>query len=134
MRLSVGPGDTLLLPSAWPHAVSTPEAALAVGGCAAVLAVGAAPLRCGVLRWRWQCVWRVCRVGGMGGRSSHSRPQPCCPNAAGGNFLHALDFGALAGCYRRERRLGVTPKFQVPMRATLRCRPLSTPHCTPDLI
>jgi len=34
MRISVGPGDTLLLPSAWPHAVSTPEAALALGGWA----------------------------------------------------------------------------------------------------
>lgn len=31
VRLVVGPGDTLLLPSAWPHAVSTPEASLAVG-------------------------------------------------------------------------------------------------------
>ena len=33
VRLEVGPGDTLLLPSAWPHAVSTPEAAVAVGEC-----------------------------------------------------------------------------------------------------
>ncbi|KAL4421887.1 hypothetical protein ABPG77_003689 [Micractinium sp. CCAP 211/92] len=63
VRLSVGAGDTLLLPSAWPHAVSTPEPSFAVGG----------------------------------------------------NFLHALDFGAIAECYRREQRLGVTPKFQFPL-------------------
>ena len=31
VRLSVGAGDTLLLPSAWPHAVSTPEPSFAVG-------------------------------------------------------------------------------------------------------
>jgi hypothetical protein len=35
------------------------------------------------------------------------------PLAAGGNFLHALDYGSVAACYRRERRLGITPKFQV---------------------
>jgi len=37
---------------------------------------------------------------------------PAAP-CAGGNFLHALDYGAIAGCYQREQRLGVTPKFRV---------------------
>ena len=36
VRLDVGPGDTLVLPSAWPHAVSTPEASVAVGECHSV--------------------------------------------------------------------------------------------------
>lgn len=32
LRINLCAGDTLLLPSAWPHAVATPEAAVAVGG------------------------------------------------------------------------------------------------------
>lgn len=62
-RVTLRAGDTLFLPSGWPHAVSTPEDSFVLGG----------------------------------------------------NFLHALDFGTIAGVYRSERRLGVQPKFQFPL-------------------
>lgn len=54
-------------------------------------------------------VCRECRSPGVPAPPPRRVPSPC----AGGNFLHALDFGAIAECYRREQRLGVTPKFQV---------------------
>lgn len=31
LRLALGPGDTLLLPGGWPHAVSTPQDSLVYG-------------------------------------------------------------------------------------------------------
>jgi len=45
----------------------------------------------------------------------HAVSTPRDSIVVGGNFLHALDYRAIADTFRREQRLGVAPKFQFPL-------------------
>jgi hypothetical protein len=81
LRLELRAGDTLLLPSGWPHAVSTPEAAVAVGEgrpCAAALpGLGAAARALSRLVLREAGPWR----GGIENAGAQGSPA-CAPPAA----------------------------------------------------
>lgn len=111
VRAAVGPGDTLFLPSAWPHAVSTPAASVVVGESEPrAVFVGHGTASALVSRTA------ACLLALPAECASRSRTLPALfKSPTGGNYLHPLDFGAIAACARREQRLGVRPKFQYPL-------------------